>query len=227
MPVPPYTLAITAGVLAAACSIVRPASATVLFSDNFQGTLSQWNNPASSGEIVAAPGGGNALTLRLLQGGSNLLTTKTGFTSSTGSFTLTFEIYTNCSHTSGCGMFFAINGAGWFLSDTSFGSDKLFADAPGSWETVSYTFAASSLSNVAMEDYQGSPYAQAYPGTDAIYLRDLTLTNNPTGIAVGTLTESTVDAPEPTALAILGVGLLGLIPSRWCRSPRGSGKAIG
>ena len=109
----------------------QPAAATVLFSDSLEGTLSQWTNPASAAEIVAAPDGGNALTFDLLQGGSSLLTTNSSFTSSTGSFTLTFETYTNCGFTSGCGAFFAIDGGGqWFLSDTSFGSDALFPDAP-------------------------------------------------------------------------------------------------
>lgn len=144
-----YTLAFGAAILAAVCSLARPAAATVLFSDSFQGTLSQWTNPASAGEIVAAPGGGNALTFDLLQGGSSLLTTRSGFTSSTGSFTLTFNIYANCGYTSGCGAFFAMNGSNWFLSDTSFGSDALFPDAAG-WETVSYTFAGTSISNLAI-----------------------------------------------------------------------------
>jgi hypothetical protein len=213
-------------VRAVACSWIailavssHQAYATTLFFDSFQGNLSQWNNPASSGAIVTALDGGKALTFDLLQGGSSLLTTKSGFTSPTGSFTLSFDLLANCGHTNGCGMFFAINGSNWFLSDTGFGSDKLFPDAPA-WETISYTFAGSSLSNLAMEDWNGSPYSQAYPGTNAVYLRNLTITDNPGGIAVGTLTTSAVSTPEPAALALLGIGLLGLIPARLNRGRR-------
>src|ERR1700722_19348429 len=111
-----YALAFGAAVVAAVCSLTRPAAATVLFSDSLEGTLSQWTNPASAGEIVAAPDGSNALTFDILQSGNSLLTTKSGFTSSTGSFTLTFEIYANCGFASGCGSFFAVNGSQWFLS---------------------------------------------------------------------------------------------------------------
>lgn len=215
-----YARAFGAAILAAICALTHPAAATVLFSDSFQGTLSQWSNPASAGEIVAAPGGGDALTFDLLQGGSSVLATTSAFTSSTGSFTLTFEIYANCGYTSGCGAFFAINGgATWFLSDTSFGSDALFPDSSG-WETISYTFAGTSIGSLALEDWNNSPHAQAYPNAAAIYIRDLTLTNDPTGIPNGTLTVSADSVPEPTTLALLGVGLCGLASIRRVSSRR-------
>ena len=137
-----------------------PCSATTLFSDTLQDTLSQWTNPAGAGEIVAPPGGGNALTFDQLQGGTNMLTTQSSFTSGTGSFTITFEIYANCGHTSGCGAFLWAAGSspsssGFTLSDTSFGSIPQFAD-PSGWETVQYTFAGTTT-QLAFEDWNSSP----------------------------------------------------------------------
>ncbi len=190
---------------------IAPARATVLFSDSLQTNLSNWANPAGAGVIVAAPGGGNALTFDILQGGSSLLTTLSTFTSSTGSFNLTFDIYANCGHTSGCGAF--LNAAGnWILSDTPFGSAVQFHDSSG-WETVSYTFSGTSTT-LAFEDWNNSPYAQAYPGTNAIYMRNMTLTNNPNGAAVGTVSYSAADLPEPASLAAFATALLGMVAAR-------------
>lgn len=200
-------------------ALISPASATVLFNDHLQTDLSQWNNPNPSGEIVAAPGGGKALTFSVLQGGSNLLTTQSRFTSSTGSFTIAFDIYASCGHTSGCGAFLEAAG-NWTLSDTPFGSAVQFADS-SAWETVSYTFSGSSTT-LAFEDWNGSPYAQAYPGANAIYLRNMTLTDNPNNTAIGTVTVSAVSAgaagaaavPEPASVAAFITALIGLGAAR-------------
>jgi hypothetical protein len=203
---PMATFILAVGAILAA---VAPASATVLFSDSFQTSLSQWNNPNPSGKIVAAPGGGNALTFSVLQGGSNLLTTKSTFTSSTGSFTIAFDIDANCGHTSGCGAFLLAAGS-WTLSDTPFNGNVNFADAPG-WETVSYTFSGTSTT-LAFEDWNGSPYAQAYPGANALYLRNLTLSDNPNQTAVSTVTVSAASpsVPEPASLTVFITALLGI-----------------
>ncbi len=194
-------------------ALTSPAGATILFSDTLQTSLAQWNNPNPSGEIVAAPGGGNALTFSVLQGGSNLLTTKSTFTSHTGGFTLSFDIYANCGHTSGCGAFLEAAGS-WTLSDTPFGSAVQFADSPG-WETVNYTFTGSSTT-LAFEDWSGSPYAQAYPGTGAFYLRNIVLTDNPNNTAMGAVSVSSAStaAPEPTSLAAFITALVGLGAAR-------------
>lgn len=195
--------------LGATLAAIVPASAAVLFSENFQTSLSQWTNPITAGEIVTAPGGGNALTFSSLQGGSNLLTTNSAFTSSTGSFTIAFDIYANCGHTSGCGAFLFAAGT-WTLSDTPFGSAVQFADSPG-WETVTYTFSGSSTT-LAFEDWNGSPYAQPYPSANAFYMRNLTLTDNPNNTAVSTVTVSAASSsvPEPASLAAFVTALLGI-----------------
>lgn len=194
-----------------------PSGATTLFSDSLQGTLSQWSNPVGAGQIVAAPGGGNALTFDQLQGGSNMLTTLSSFASTTGSFTITFDIYANCGHTSGCGTFLAATGStpsssSFTLSDTPFSSIPQFPDYPG-WETVQYTFGGTST-QLAFEDWTGSPYAQAYPGQNAIYIRDLVLTDNPTNIPVATVSTSAVDAPEPMSALLFGTALISLAVQR-------------
>ena len=205
------------------------AGATTLFTDSLQGTLSQWRDPSGAAAIVAAPGGGNALTFVALQGGVNLVATQSTFTSATGLFTIAFDLDANCGHTSGCGAFVWANGAqsstrtsGWILSDTDFGIDKVFVDASG-WETISYTFAGTSTA-LAFEDYYNSPYARAYPTAGAIYIRNLTLTDDPSGLADGTLTVSTAGAniAEPATLAISGAAMLGLIGFRF-RARRSAG----
>ncbi len=191
-----------------------PARATTLFTDSFQGMLNQWSNPINGGVIVTAPDGSNALTFNVLQSGNSVLTTQSSFTSSTGLFTLTFDIYANCGHTSQCGAFFRASGAqtsadGWVLSDTTFYSVALFPDAPN-WETVSYTFAGSTTT-LGIEDTT-SLYAQPYPSAAAIYVRNLTLTNDPNGVANGTVTVTSAQSsvPEPLSLAVLGAGFAGL-----------------
>ena len=202
------------GLVAAAWLVAMPARAATLFTEVFDSSLSQWTNPIRAGKIVAAPDGANALTFGVLQGGSQLLTTLSSSTSATGSFTIAFDIYTNCGFTSGCGAFLLAVG-NWTLSDTPFGSAVQFADALGAWERVTYTFAGSSTT-LAFEDWNGSPHAAAYPGAHAFYMRNLVLTDNPGHVTTDTVVVSAAQGATaaPGSLVLLAGALGGLVAAR-------------
>lgn len=204
----PLALLLTAsGGLSAA-----PVSASVLFSDSLQGTLSNWTDTYHDVSIVAAPGGGKAATWSSVEGGGDLFT-NSSFSSSTGSFTVSFQVYGNCGHTSECGLFLATAPPytdDWVLSDTpysdpTYGQIANFPEINQGWEEVSYTFGGSSI-YLDFEDWAGSSYS----GANSFYLRDIVLTNNPNGITVGTLTTSPVAVPEPSTWAMMIAGLAGL-----------------
>jgi hypothetical protein len=176
-------------------TLVSPAAATVLFSDSLQSTLGAWAVLHDDVSIVPAPGGGNAATWSATEGGGDLTTLNT-FTSGTGSFTVTFDTYGNCGHITNCGLFVAdtapqVPVAGWILADTSFASAAVFNDRNNGWEQVSYTFGGSTIS-LGFENWLGSLYS----GPNSFYLRNVALTDNSAGVAVGTLSvTATVTVP--------------------------------
>jgi hypothetical protein len=190
----------------------------ILFEDSLQTNLNQWvpvsvcysappvscppgGSPGSTGTaaIIAAPGGGgNALTFGATTYQGDIQTLNS-FTSSTGSFTLSFDFLGNCGNPSKCGAFVNASAGppfynGWLLSDTPY-DDPIYGVIPqlpdtGSWEHVTYTFAAPSPIYLALEilHYTG------YSGPETAWFKDMELTDDPDNIPPGTFTLS---ATEP------------------------------
>ena len=100
-----------------------PAAGTVLLSDSLRGDLDAWTVLHDDVSIVKAPGGVHAVTWSATEGFGDLTTVNT-FTSRTGSFTVSFDTYGNCGHTTNCGLFGIADTAppvpvaGWILADT-------------------------------------------------------------------------------------------------------------
>jgi hypothetical protein len=181
---------------------VTVATAPPLFSSPLQTASdlsSQWQeiNGYTGATIAMAPDGTNALTFTQKASGGDALTLST-FSSTTGSFTLSFDIFGYCGYTSGCGAFVYAPGGSpnngyWIESDTPYGGTAYpngtaipnFTVVDQRWERVTYTFTGSST-QIGFEDWSGSPYATPR----SFYIRNVVLTNNPTHIAVGTLTIS-------------------------------------
>jgi len=189
------------------------ANATVLFQDSFQGDLSQWqpSNGIFHGLITTAPDGGKALTLTGFGVGGNDMTTVKTLNSSTGTFTLAFDFMTTTGHASGSGAFIQANNT-WILADTTYNIAKVFPDSP-TWEHISYTFNGTAT-HLKIEDFSGSPFHAA----NTLFFRNMSLTDNPAGVAAGTLTVTTgqvpLNVPEPASLALLGLGLAGAAIAR-------------
>jgi hypothetical protein len=180
------------------------ASATVLFSDSFTNPatdLSPWSGLYAV--ITTAPGGGNALTFTNTDAGGDITTNPPNFSSGTGLYTLTFDFLGNCGHSSNCGAFVSSPSGAWILSDTPYAGTANFPDS-STWESVSYTFATSTTTNLDIEDWSGSLYS----GPGSFYLKDLVLTNDPNGLLAGTL--SVTAAPLPSTWTMMLIGFVGL-----------------
>jgi len=189
-------LAVTAVLIV---GIGSQSHATTLFSDNLQtaADLSLFASKAV-GIIGTAQDGTAALTFSATEGGSNLPTTKS-YSSSTGSFTVSFDYFSSCGASSGCGGFLNTSNS-WVASDTSWNGIAQFSDA-ASWQHASYTFSGTST-NIAFEIWNGSQQAKAANANGlgaSFYVKDLVLTNNAVGAANG-LVITAVAEPESCAL---------------------------
>ena len=102
------------------------ASATTLFSDAFQNTtdLSSWTPGLGDAVIATAPDGSHGLSFNGIEENGDI-NTNSVFTSSTGSFTVSFDIYGNCGHTSGCGR------SSWRPARPATSWDGFFPTLPG------------------------------------------------------------------------------------------------
>jgi hypothetical protein len=205
---------VKAAIALAALSIAPQASATVVFADSFQGDLSQWST--RSGLIATAPTGGKALTFAGPTAGGDAFTLSS-FVSGSGTFTLSFDVLGNCGHTSQCGGFVGATGAtpesnygdGWIISDTPYGGVPNITDSP-TWRHISFTFAADPT-QLFLEDWAGS--ANSRP--DAVFFRNLVLTDNPGGLVPGTFSQ-TAAVPEPSTWAMLLIGFASVgLASYW------------
>jgi len=208
--------------LAGLSGFTHSALATTLFEDALQSQtdLNQWST-GSSGFITTAPDGSNALTFN----GSDAITTLSAFTSTTGSFTISFDLMGNCGQTSGCGAL--INASanslnyGWILADTPYSSGSVgVTQIPdttnGTWEQVSYTFSGASTT-LGLNVYYGAPNL----ANDSVFFQNVVLTDNSAGAAINTLTVapllnigSLAAVPLPPSLLMFASGLLGLASFR-------------
>ncbi len=170
------------------------ASATTLFSDDFQGTLSQWA-AGSSGQIVNDPlGSGKALDFTRTIGGGDLFQLA-AVGSSTGNFHLSFDYLGNCAH--GCGGFVGfnyLNGPEVWLA----GSDNYPTPTPlvenGTWTQVALDFASATPIVLKLEDYNGTSDGGT-PGN--AFFRNLVLTDG----AVDPAQAPFAVVPEPASAA--------------------------
>jgi hypothetical protein len=208
-----------AALLALAVCATAGAKGAVLFSDaltNPATDLIPWTSYLSDTEIVAAPGGGDALTFTAANGGGSDLYTNSSFSSASGIYTLSFQIYGNCGFTSGCGFFIQDEGSGasygyFFLEDSlpgAYPEGVSFLDSNASWETVTFTYSDTIPTWLNIENWASATHG----GPESFYLRDLTLSSDPGGAPLGlTVTPASNGAPEPAAwgLMIIGVGLAG------------------
>lgn len=192
--------------------LALPAGASTLYANALQtqADLSSWLSTKGDAEIATAPDGSRALTFAGTTAGGDIYADGDRlFASHTGSFTLSFEALGHCgAQTSGCGAFVYAAGAqgnagGWILADTPYFALPTFAQTPGQWQQVRYTFGGSST-DLGFENWVASPYA----GPHSFFIRNVVLTDNAERAAIGSLSVSAV--PEPGSWLLMGLGLLAL-----------------
>jgi hypothetical protein len=183
-------------------SAVGGAHAAVLFSDNFQTNLSQWQTPGT-GVIAAAPvGGGNALKFNALGSGGDLFSFPIAGTGA-GTYALSFQYLGTCAR-GGCGGYVGLapgsttitsplTGDAWLASDTPAAYFTPFVfSSNGAWTSVNVVFSVTTAAQfgLKLEDFVGSGGVAG----DA-YFRNLTLTSG---------------VPEPSTWAMMLIGFAGL-----------------
>jgi hypothetical protein len=178
------------------------SQAAIIFQDNFQGPLSvsNWSNFGSS-DIIAAPGGGNALHFLNPGSGGDLFSV---MIAGPGQYNLSFDYYCAAAP---CGGFIGLApGAttltvpvtfpfdAWIASDDPAAYPTAFNfSSNGAWTHVSLDFAVTSPAQwgLKLEDFTGGPNG-GVPG-DALF-RDLQV----------------AAVPEPSTWAMLILGFAGV-----------------
>ena len=183
---------------AAGLALASQSSAAVLFSDNFQTNLAQWA-PNTSGVIVAAPGGGNALAFTQTIGGGDIFTANS-ISSANGQFHISFEYLGTCAQGQSCGGFLGFNNASgetWLAGSGPYASSNPITET-GAWQTIAFNFTSLSALTLKIEDWNG---ATDGPTAGNAYFRSLVISGA---------------VPEPASwmLMIVGFGLVGVSARR-------------
>jgi hypothetical protein len=187
------------------------AHATVIFQDNFQSPLlaSNWSTLGSS-QILAAPGGGNALSFSSPGSGGDLFSVPISG-SGPGSYNISFQYFCQSAP---CGGFIGLapgSGATLTVPLTTTTDAWLASDDPiayttpfhfvskGAWTSVSFDFQVTSANqfSLKLEDFNGGPNG-GVPG-DALFR----------GLSV-----SAVPEPSTWAMMILGFAGIGFMAYR-------------
>lgn len=174
------------------------ANAATLFYDGFQSTadLAAFNS-GSSADIVAAPGGGNALGFTAGASGGDLFSTNT-YSSAGGSYILSFDYL-------GIGLgggYVGVNAPYeiWLAGDGSWPSMISLNDNIG-WNSYSIAFSAPGPVQIKLEEWIGS---NSTPN-QALF-RNLLLTDG----------DGPTIVPEPAALLLMALGFALMSVKRSC-----------
>ena len=180
-----------------ALAVAAQAPAAVLFADNFQTDLSQWN-AGSSGVIVAAPGGGNALAFTNTIGGGDLFSASS-IASPSGTYHISFEYLGTCTQGASCGGFLGFNNPGetWLSGSGPYGNPHPIVET-GSWQTISFDFTSATPITLKLEDWNG---ATDGPTPLNAYFRNLVITGS-------------VPEPATWGLMIAGFAIVGVAARR-------------
>lgn len=202
--------------LALAGIVAQSASATTLFFDDFEGTLSQWTGvyaymgPTSA--IVADPLQGDHALLAGLNSGGDIRTIAP-ITSATGNYIVSFDYLGSAvpgSTPGDFGGFLFWTGTWEWLGGSSgaYGyANNLIDD--GQWHSYSFALSSAPGNSIYIEDWIGSGWV----GGDAFF-DNVRVTDEfgPTAAPV----------PEPATFAMFGLGLIGFAAATRRRSFRRS-----
>lgn len=174
------------------------ASATVLFADDFQTNLSQWN--PGSGVITAAPGGGNALAFTATIGGGDSFALSP-ISAVSGSYTLTFDYLGTCGAGQSCGGYIGFNngsGETWLSGSGGYPTTVPIIET-GAWQTITVNFTSASPFTLKIEDWNG---ATDGPTAGNAFFRNLVVSSG--------------GVPEPATwlMLVAGFGMVGVASRR-------------